>query len=209
MVLGISDQRLLHPGGDFESVVDEHVDHGAAAARRRAHQSGVLDGARQVKVVGRLGADGDAHAGPVDVGDRLERRVVAHHVGALDDDIGRAELDDRGADRLDRDKGDVPVAAARVVEHLAGGVVGYQLDRNAQPPPEFVREVGRDAFDLSGGFVLLRQYRIAEIDRGAQLSDGRQFLERVSCDGRARQGRIWGGYRHGRIASRTHIACKV
>src|SRR5664279_6550321 len=54
MILGISHQRLLHPGGNLELVVDEHVDHRLAAADRRAYDSGVLDRARQIEIVGRL-----------------------------------------------------------------------------------------------------------------------------------------------------------
>ena len=64
----------------------------------------------------------------------------------------------------------------RRVEHLAGGLEGDELDRHAEPPPEFAREVDRDALGLASGFVLLRQHRIAEVDRRAQLAAGREVI---------------------------------
>ena len=73
-----------------------------------------------------------------------------HHVGALDDDVGRGEFDHGGAHRLDRDKGDIPGPAAGRVEYLAGGIVGDEFDANAQPPAELAREIGRDALGLAG-----------------------------------------------------------
>src|SRR6185437_1813461 len=142
---------------------------GLAAAGRGADDGGVLDSARQIKVVGGFEADRDAHAGTVDIGNHLERRVLAHHVGALDDDVGRGEIDDGRAHRFDRDEADVPFTLAGGIEYLAGGVIGNEFDRYAEPLAQFAREIGRDALGLAGGFVLLRENRIAEVDRRPQL----------------------------------------
>src|SRR5262252_7635499 len=53
------------------------------------HQFGVLERAREIKIIGAGARHGDAHAVAVDVLDGLERGVLRHDVGALDHDIGR------------------------------------------------------------------------------------------------------------------------
>ena len=106
-------------------------------------------------------------------------RILRHHVGALDDDIGRAELDLGGAHRLDRDEGDIPHIVFNRAEHLAGGAIDDEFDRHAKPPPELAREIWRDAFRLAGRRVLLRQYRVAKVDRRSQLAGGREIFQHV------------------------------
>src|SRR5262245_66167252 len=91
----------------------------------------MLDGPRQVQVISRAAADGDAHARSVDVGDLLQGRVLGHHVGALDEHVRRGEVDLGGAHRLDGDEGDVPGTGFESLEYLAGRLEGDELERKA------------------------------------------------------------------------------
>ena len=127
----------------------------------------MLQRARQIKVVGRALVDRDADAGAVDVLDRLQRGILRHHVGALDQHIGRGEVDLGGAHRLDREEGDVPGAALQRIEHLAGGVEDHELERQAEALGQFPRQIGGDAQRLAVR-PLLRQHGIALVDRRAQ-----------------------------------------
>src|SRR4029077_16101997 len=68
MGLGGFHDRLLYSGRDFKFVPDKEID-----SAFRAHQRGVLDGAGEIKVVGGAFIDGDAHAGTINLGDRVER----------------------------------------------------------------------------------------------------------------------------------------
>ncbi len=142
-----------------------------------AHQRGVLERAGEEQVVGGVDVDGDAHAGAVDIGGRFDRGVLRHHVDALDDDVGRGEVDLGGAHRLDGEEDDIDLAGLERLERLAGGVERKQLDADAEALRELAGEVGRDA-----GRRLrraLRQHRIAEIDGGAKLAGGGEILEDV------------------------------
>ncbi len=76
------------------------------------------------------------------------------------------------------------------VEHLAGGVIGDEFDRNAEPLAKFARQIGRDALGLAGGFVLLRQHAVAEIDGGAQFAGRGEVLKRVSIGGHGHSSRL-------------------
>src|SRR5690606_28300813 len=74
-------------------------------------------------------------------------------------------------------------------EHLAGGVEGDEVERQAEPAGQFAREIGGDSARLAGPRVFLGQDRIAEIDRGAEPAGGRERLENV---GRKRRSLVHG-----------------
>src|SRR5262249_60416539 len=112
----------------------------------------------------------DPHAVAVDVLDGLERRVRRYDVGALDQDIGRGEVDARGAHRIDRQERDVPGALLHRVEYFAGGIEGDEFDRDGEALGQFARKLGRDPARLTGRRVLLRQHGIAAVDRRARLT---------------------------------------
>ncbi|TMH43658.1 MAG: hypothetical protein E6H54_10890 [Betaproteobacteria bacterium] len=93
---GKGDERLLDAGERFQLVMHEKLDGGRGA--RRAHQRRALDhAARQEEVIGAAATHRDAYAFAIDVLVLLQRRVRGHQVGALDDDVGRRELDVLGA----------------------------------------------------------------------------------------------------------------
>src|SRR5262245_65275676 len=79
----------------------------------------MLERAREIKIIGAGARDRDAHPVAVDLLDGLERRVHGHDVGALDHDIGRGEVDARGAHGVDRQERDVPGALLRSEEHTS------------------------------------------------------------------------------------------
>jgi hypothetical protein len=176
MIHGIGHEGLPDPSRSFELVIHEHIDHRAAAAGRRADNCGILYGARQKEIIGRLETNRDSHAGTVNVVNRLQRRILGHHVRALDYDVGRAELDLSSTHRLDRDESDVPFSSPDRVEHLASGGVGHQLDWHTQPAAELTREIGRKAFGFTGGGIGLCEHGIAEVDRRMQFPPGREIF---------------------------------
>jgi hypothetical protein len=87
-----------------------------------AHQRGVLQRAREEKVVGRRDIHADADAGLIDIGRRIELRLLRHRVDAFDDHVRRGELDLGRAHRLDRQEHDVHLSGLQRLERLAGGV---------------------------------------------------------------------------------------
>ena len=101
-----------------------------------------------------------------------------HHVGAFDDHVGRGEVDIGGAHRLDGDEADVPVAGLGAFEHLARRLVGHELHRHVEPLGKRRGEIGRDALRLAAR-ALLRQHRVAEVDRGAELAGRRKILQHL------------------------------
>src|SRR5688572_31975326 len=69
-------ELLFHARGDFIVVLDERVDHGGR--RVRAYDLGLLERAREIKVVGAVARNYDSVTFAVDFVVRLERRVAAH-----------------------------------------------------------------------------------------------------------------------------------
>ncbi len=178
MARGVLHDRLLHAGGRFELVGDEHV-HGLRPGRR-AHQRGMLDGAREIEVVGGALGDRDADAFVIDIGDALQRRALRHHVVAFDQNIGRGEGDLGGTHRLDREERDVPAASLERLEHLAGSVVGRHLQLDTEPLGELAREINGDAARRLRR--PLCQHDVAEVDGGTQLAGGGEVLHDIGGD---------------------------
>jgi hypothetical protein len=168
------DERLTHPGRDLELVAAKQLDRRLRG--RRPHERGALDRAGQVQVVGALLADGDAHAVAVDLVDAAQRRPGRHHVGALDQHVGRREGDLVRAHRVDGQEGDVPDVSVRRVRDLAGGVERDEVDRHIEPAAELAGEVDRHAAKRAGR-VALRQHRVAVVDRGAQAPARRELAD--------------------------------
>src|SRR5262249_41692968 len=112
--------------------------------------------------------------------DGLARGVQRHDVGALDHDIGRGEVDTRGANGVDRQERDVPRALLQRVDYLAGGIEGDEFDRDRETLGELARKLRRDPARLSARRVLLRQHDIAAVDRRAQLTARRELGDDVA-----------------------------
>ena len=72
---------------------------------------GRLQRAREVQVVGAATAHGHAGAGAVHVLVALQRCVVAHQVGAFDDDAGRGVFHAGRAHRVDGREGPIDLRA--------------------------------------------------------------------------------------------------
>ena len=144
MAARVIHEHRFHAREHLEALGGELIERGLRA--RSANERGALDdAAREKEVVGAAARHGDAHAGAVDVVDRLDRRVRRHEIAALDDDVGVGEFDVLGPLRIARDEGDVPAVARRIGGHLAGRLVGTELERHAEPPGELARKIDRDA----------------------------------------------------------------
>ena len=103
--------------------------------------------------------------------------LLRHDVAALDDHIGRGELDLGGAHRLDRQKHDVDLARFIASNALPAPSKQVSCARHAEPLGQLARERRRDAARIVGRAV--RQHDVAEIDRGAQRAGRRQLLQNV------------------------------
>ncbi|CRE01746.1 Uncharacterised protein [Bordetella pertussis] len=163
-------QLLLDAGSHVQPPGQEGVDHRLRAGR--AHDLGMLQGARQVQVIGAALAHGDALAGSVDVFVSLQRGVVAHQIGPFDQYIGAGEGNARAARRIDGEKPDIGFFPGDGVDRLPGGVEHPQFDASVQAPGEFPRQVDRHADGLAGR-IGAGQDGVAQVDGGAQLA-GRQ-----------------------------------
>src|SRR5690606_89192 len=113
----------------------------------------VLEFARQIQVVRAALADHDADTFAVHRVALAQGRAVAHHVGALDQDIGVGEGDARAAHRVDGEKADVGLLVGHGVDRLAGAVPDHQFQLDAQPFGEGARQVDRYAGGLAAGRV--------------------------------------------------------
>ena len=125
-----------------------------------------------MQVVGRPELHADADAVAVHVVSRAERGTLADGIRALDEDVGRAEGELLGADRVHGEEADVRGTVADRVDRLAGGVPEDQLDGHVQTSAELVGDVDGDACGVLGRPV--GQDRVAEVDRGAQHPGGRK-----------------------------------
>ena len=150
----------------------------AAPGTRR--NGGVLQLARQEQVVRAALADDDGGAGAVDVLVGPARRVVAHEVGALDQEVGVGERDLGAAQRVDGEEADVGRAAGDGVDRLrrGGKLDQSRAARPAARPARCARSTDTPR-GAAGGRVGAGQDRVAEVDRGAQPAR------------RARAGRRW------------------
>ena len=81
-------------------------------AGRQPHDRRVLQRAGEKQVVGAAGRHRHVGAGRVDGVDRLHRRGSAHGVAALDQHVGRGEIQAPAAYRVDGEEGDVVGAPA-------------------------------------------------------------------------------------------------
>jgi hypothetical protein len=137
-----------------------------------AHELSLLDGPRQVELVGRLVGDGDADALAVHLGDAPDRRAGRHQVGRLDLQIRRGERDLARAGGLGAQEGDVPDARLHRLRHLPRRFVAHPLHGRAQAAPQLAREVGGHPAELAGGRVLGGEKHVAVVDAHPQLAGG-------------------------------------
>ena len=170
----VRQQARPQTGHRIHLVVDELLERRTAAAFRADH-FGMLDVAGEPQIVGAPGADRDAHAGPVDIGDRLQRRTRRHQIGRLDLDIGRGERDFFGTLRLGADQPDVPDAVSGRVGQLARPRIGHISDRHAQALGDLARHVGGHALRIARRGLSGNQEEIPHIDRGAQDAGRGEF----------------------------------
>ena len=142
------------------------------------HQRRVLERAGEKEIVGSALADGDSHARAIDLGIARNARIRPHRIDALDEHIGRGEIDLGRTRRLDRQEADVAVCRLHRFERLAGAVDRDDLELDAEPVGERAGEIDRDARRHAGG-VKLHQHRIADIDGGAQPAGRGEFLHEL------------------------------
>ncbi|KOF52733.1 hypothetical protein AD428_18315 [Achromobacter sp. DMS1] len=167
---GVGFQLLPHAGGDFHVFAQEGVHHGRRGGR--AEDFRLLDFAGEVQVVGAALADHDALAGAVHVFHAGDGGVLAHQVGAFDDDVGRGEGDLLAAFGVDGEEAHVGLPGGDGVDRVAGGLEYRQFQFQAQAPGEFAGEVHRHAARLAGGRIGAGEYGIAQVDGSAQGAGG-------------------------------------
>ncbi len=168
--LRVGFELLLDARRDVELLRDEQVGDGWRS--RRVDHARLLQLAAEEQVIRAALADRDAHAFAVHVFIALQGRVGPHQVRAFDDDVRRRLQHVLPACRVDRDKGDVPRAAARGFDDLACGFESDQFQAHTQARREFARQVDRHAARLARGWVPRREDRVAVVDRCAQRAAG-------------------------------------
>lgn len=140
MVPGPCRHRLPDPGARLEAGGRENYN-----ALRTANHVGMLQGAREVQVVGRAGLDPDPHPRLIDVGGALHRRRLGHHVDTLDHDVGRREGPLSGSRGVDGEETQVRPALGHGVERDAGRLEAEQLKSHAQARGDLASDVNGDA----------------------------------------------------------------
>ena len=107
--------------------------------RFRANDRRLLQLAREMKVIGAADDDADASTRTVDFGVAANGGTFRHDIDAFDHGIRRGESDVGRAQRVDREKADIPCVRRDPGDDLAGCVVGHELDRHAQLQSKFAR----------------------------------------------------------------------
>ncbi len=167
----------------------------SAPSRRNVSTTVGDDGARTIvarvssrgeeQVVRAALADDDALVGAVDLGVVLDPAVGAHEVRPFDQHVRRRERDQRAALRIDREEADVGLLALDEFDRLAGRVDRLEARGDAEPLRDLAREVDGDA-DRLAAVAGLREHRIAEVDRDAQVAGRRERLQQFGIDGHPR-----------------------
>jgi hypothetical protein len=126
----------------------------------------MLQLARQVEVVRAPRAYSDAYARAIDLGVVMNRRSIGHEISAFNDHVGRRKADERRAQRIDREKTDIPDTRLEPFDDLASSIVGHVFDRDTEPSCQLAREFDRYPARFAGG--VLRSEIVLSKDRGSQ-----------------------------------------
>ncbi len=128
----------------------------------------MFDVAREPEVVRTPRGHRDAHAGPVDVGYRPERRPRRREVSGFDLDVGCREADVPGPGRLCADQAHIPDAVqGRIGQRVRPGERDI-AHRHAQVRGDLTGQVRRNAHGVPVLIAPSDQQGVASVDRRTQ-----------------------------------------